>query len=315
MAVAQCVEVFAHGVEQAAGGLQHGVHIGQLALDELELADALAELLAFVHIRHHAVDHRLHDAHRPGGQHRALVIQAAHQHFDAAVQIAQHVLCGHLAILKHQLASVAAAHAQLVELLRHRKALETLLHQEGGDALGTCGRIGLGVDHQHVGVRPVGNPHLAAVEHEPITSPVSTQLHAHHVAARARLAHRQRAHMLAADQLGQVLRLLRGAAVAADLVDAEVGMRAVAQAHRGAGAGDFFQRHHMRQIAHARAAIGLGHGDAQQAQVAELAPQIHRKLIGAVDFGGARGNFLLGKVAHGLAQSSDVFAELEVQSG
>jgi hypothetical protein len=71
----------------------------------------------------------------------------------------------------------------------------------------------------------------------------------------------------------------------------------------------------MRQIAHARAAIGLGDGDAQQTQVAELAPQIHRKLICAVDLGRARSNFLLGKVAHGLAQSGDVFAELEVQSG
>ncbi|OIQ66570.1 hypothetical protein GALL_518560 [mine drainage metagenome] len=144
---------------------------------------------------------------------------------------------------------------------------------------------------------------------------VGAQLHAHHVAARARLAHRQRADMLAAEQPGQVLFLLRCAAVAADLVDAQVGMRAVAQAHRGAGARDLLHRHHVRHVAHAGAAVGLGHGHAEQAQVAELAPQVHRELVGAVDLGGARCDLLVRKVAHGLAQGSDVLAELEVQSG
>jgi hypothetical protein len=136
------------GVAEGAAGLQHGVHVGQLALDELELADALAELLAVVDVGHHVVHHRLHDADGPGGQHRAFVVQPAHQHLGAAVDRAQHVVGRHLDVLEHQLAGVAAAHAQLVELLRDAEALHALLDQEGGDAARAQLGLGLGVDHQ-----------------------------------------------------------------------------------------------------------------------------------------------------------------------
>ena len=45
-----------------------------------------------------------------------------------------------------------------------------------------------------------------------------TQLHAHHVGAGPRLAHRQRAHMFAGNQLWQVLLLLRVAAAELELI-------------------------------------------------------------------------------------------------
>jgi len=65
--VAQQVEVLGHGVGKRARRLQHGVHVGHLALDELELANALAELLAVVDVGDDVVHHRLHDAQRPAG--------------------------------------------------------------------------------------------------------------------------------------------------------------------------------------------------------------------------------------------------------
>src|SRR6476661_2243304 len=58
---AERVEVLAHRVAEGACGLQHGVHVGDLALDQLEFADALAELLAVVDVGHHVVHHGLHD--------------------------------------------------------------------------------------------------------------------------------------------------------------------------------------------------------------------------------------------------------------
>ena len=75
-----------------------------------------------------------------------------------------------------------------------------------------CGagvRVGLRVDDQRVGVAAVGDPHLAAVEHVAIALRLGAQLHADHVRAGIRLAHRQRADVFAGDQLGQVLALLR----------------------------------------------------------------------------------------------------------
>jgi len=46
----QHVQVLRHGVGKRAPRLEHGVHVGHLALDELEFADALAELLAVVNV-------------------------------------------------------------------------------------------------------------------------------------------------------------------------------------------------------------------------------------------------------------------------
>ena len=91
--------------------------------------------------------------------------------------------------------------------------------------------------------------------------------------------------MLARDELRQVLRLLLGGAVQPDLVDAEVRVRAVAQRHAGGGAGDLLDRHHVREIAEPGAAVFLGHGDAEQAELAHLAPELGREDVRAVDLG------------------------------
>ena len=92
-------------------------------------------------------------------------------------------------------------------------------------------------------------------------------------------------------------------------------MRAVAQANGGAGAADFFQRNHVRQVAHVGAAVLFGNGHAQHAQLAELLPQVHRELVGTVGFGSTGGDFSLGEGVDGIAQCIDVFAKLEVESG
>jgi hypothetical protein len=78
--------------------------------------------------------------------------------------LAENVLLGNFAVLKDQFAGIGAAHAELVELLRGRKSLETFLDQKCRDAARPSRRIGLGVDHEDLGLRSVGDPHLAAVE-------------------------------------------------------------------------------------------------------------------------------------------------------
>ena len=45
-----------------------------------------------------------------------------------------------------------------------RKTGKRLLDQEGGDAAGAGGAVGLGIDHERVGERAVGDPHFRAVE-------------------------------------------------------------------------------------------------------------------------------------------------------
>src|SRR5450756_3179419 len=80
--------------------------------------------------------------------------------------------------------------------------------------------------------------------------------------------------MLAGDELGQIFAALLFVAVAADLVDAEIGMRAVGQSDRSAGARNLLHRHAMLEIAEAGAAILLLYGNAVQAERAHLRPQV-----------------------------------------
>jgi len=198
--------------------------------------------------------------------------------------------------------------------LRDAETFHALFDQEGRDAACAQLRLALGIDHQGVGVGAVGDPHLGAVEQVIAAFVFGLELHAQDIRARAGFGHGQGTDVLAADQLGQVLGALLGGAVALDLVDAQIGMRAVGETHAGRCAGNFFHRNHVRQIAHVGTAVFLAHGDAQHAQVAHLAPQVHRELVVAIDFGGAGGDFGLGKVTHRVAQGIDVFTKLEIQA-
>ena len=69
----------------------------------------------------------------------------------------------------------------------------------------------------------------------------------------------------------------------------------------------------MLEIAHAGAAIFLFDGDPEHAEIAELAPQLRRKLVRAVDIRSAGRNLGRGEIRHALAQHVRCIAEIEVQ--
>ena len=266
-------------------------------------------------IGNHVVHDRLHDAQRATTQHRALVVQPAHQHLGAAIHGTQHVGVRHFDVVKHQLSGVAAAHAQFVELLGNAEPLRALLNEERGDAASAQFRLALGIDHQGVGIRAIGDPHLVAVEQVVAAFVLGLELHGQHVRACARLTHGQGTHVLTADQLGQVPCALFGCAVALDLVHTQVAVCAVGQPHRGRCAGNLFHCNHVRQVTHIGAAVLLADGNAQHAQAAHLLPQVHGKLVCPVDLSRARCDLGLCKFTHRVAQCVDVFAELEIESG
>ena len=193
------------------------------------------------------------------------------------------------------------------------KPLHALLDQERGNALRPGLRIGLRVDDERVGVRPVGDPHLGAVEDVAIALAVGAQPHRHDIGPGTGLAHRERADVLAADELRQVFAFLRVAAVAADLVHAQVRVRAIGQPDRRRRARDLLHRHAMREIAHRGAAVLLLDGDAEQTQVAHLAPQVGRELVRVIDVRGARRDLVRGELLHRRAQQIDRLAMMKGQ--
>src|SRR3546814_7525605 len=99
-----------------------------------------------------------------------------------------------------------------------------------------------------------------------IAAGLRLEFHRDDVRARSRLRHREAADVLARDQPGQVFGFLFGIAPAADLVDAEVGMRAVAETDRSRGAADLLHRDDVIEIAQAEPAIFFLDGDAVESQ-------------------------------------------------
>ena len=65
---------------------------------------------------------------------------------------------GNEAVFEHELTCVAASHAELVQLLVSREALEALLDDKRRNALGTLIGQRLCVDHQRRRGRAVRNP-------------------------------------------------------------------------------------------------------------------------------------------------------------
>jgi hypothetical protein len=146
----------------------------------------------------------------------------------------------------------------------------------------------------------------------PVAATFGAQLHPHHVRAGAGFAHRERAEVLAADELRQVSTLLPGRTPAMDLVDAEVGVRAVGEPDRARRAADFLDRDDVREVPHAGPAPLGTDGDAVQAEVAELRPEVARELV-AVDLVGPAGNLARREGAHRFAQQVDVLAKAEIE--
>ena len=179
--------------------------------------------------------------------------------------------------------------------------------------MGAGRRIGLGVDDQHVGHRAVGDPEFGAVEDEAIAAPVGPELHRDDVGAGARLRHGKRPDMLARDQLGQVAPLVLVAAIAPDLVDAEIGMGAIGQPDRRRAAADLLHGDAVLEIAEPGSAMLLLDGDPEDAEGAELRPQGAGEFIAAVDLGRDRRDMVVAERPHAVADHVGGLAEAEIQ--
>ena len=100
--------------------------------------------------------------------------------------------------------------------------LHGLFDQEGGDAARASLRIGLRVNNQRIGVRPIGDPVFGTIQAVMIVALFGAQLHRHHIRTGRCLRHGERTDMLTGDQAGQIFLLLLGSPIQVDLVDAEI---------------------------------------------------------------------------------------------
>src|SRR5262249_19470314 len=108
--------------------------------------------------------------------------------------------------------------------------------------------------------------------------------------------------------------LLVGIAVAPDLIDADVRMRAVGETDRGGRARDFLHGDTVLEVAETRAAPFLLDRDAEHAELAELGPEVTREGVAAVDLVGTRRDLVGRKAAHAVAQHVGGLAQAEIEA-
>lgn len=95
--------------------------------------------------------------------------------------------------------------------------------------------VGFCIHNEGVCNGAVGDPKLVAIEHVSTVALVSTQLHGDDIAPSAWLGHGKGTHVLASDELREVGLALLLAAIADELIDAQVAVGAVGQRNRARG--------------------------------------------------------------------------------
>ena len=104
--------------------------------------------------------------------------------------------------------------------------------------------------------------------------------------------------MLTAAESRKIVGLLLIGAVADNLIDTEIGVGGIRKSNRCRGTTDNLHRDNVRQIAHIGAAEFFWCGNAENADVTHLQPEISGEFVGFIDVCCARANFRLGKLGH-----------------
>ena len=152
--------------------------------------------------------------------------------------------------------------------------------------------------HRHqVGGAAVGQPHLLAVDHVIVAVALRPGADRRDVRAHARLGHGKRAAHLAGRHLGQeVVFLLLGAVLADHVGDDEVGVDDAGDRHPAAG--DLLHHQRVGQQRLAQAAVLLGNGQPEQAELLHPLHDLGRVLVLVLKLAGDRDDLLVDELPH-----------------
>lgn len=165
-------------------------------------------------------------------------------------------------------------------------------------------------DDEYIGERRIGDPHLGADQTVAALGLDRPGLHARRIGAGVRLGQPEAADPLAADKLRKVLPLLLFRAVGENRINDERRLHAHHRAIAGIDALHLACDEAVGDVGRADAAIGVGHGHTEQAEVAHLAEDRRVRRLLAVSFGHARLQLFLGIGARRVADHPLVFAQL-----
>ena len=263
------------------------MHIGQLELGVLELAQATAELDALLGVLDRLVDGALGKTQSLGSNADTAAVEGLHSDLEALAFLTEQVLLGNNAILENEVAGGAAADTHLLLVLAGGEAGEGALDDEGGNAVVALALVGHGEDDEGGGNVAVGDEALAAVEDVVAVLILDSDgLLAGSVRAGAGLGQTERADLAAGEKVGQILHLLLLGAVLEDRGAAQGGMSGNDDRGGAADLRQLLNAHGIAQNVAARAAILLGEVNAHHAELGHLFDGLHGEALFLIEFFG-----------------------------
>ncbi len=223
--------------DHAARRVGFGLAVGKHRLDQLELGDRLAELLAFQGIAQRILEHPLGDPHADRGDVQAALVEHLHRGLEAdALDPADQLAGRHPAVVEDHVTGMRALLSHLAIRLAQGQPGRTALDDESGDSAGATDRR-VGARHHGVdaGLRGVGDEALGTVEHVVLAVTHRRGLQRGGVGTGVRFGEAERTEQFARRQARQVAPLLLFGAVDDDALgaDAVVGAQQRTERRRG----------------------------------------------------------------------------------
>ena len=174
-------------------------------------------------------------------------------------------------------------------------------------------RGGFRPDHEDVGDRRVGNPHLAAGQPVAVGHLFGAGLHAVGIGTGIRLGQAEAADPLAGGELGQVFLALVLVAIGVDRIHHQRRLHRVHRAIAAIDALDLARHQAIGDVARIGAAIFLRQRDTDQAEFAHLVEDLAVGLLFEIGLDDARLQLVLRIGARGVADHALVFGKLIVE--
>src|SRR5215831_16174064 len=302
-------------VHEMTGALEAHPHVGEHLLDELELGDRLAELLALLGVREARLVGGARDAERQGADADAAAVERAHELAEAGAFAAQDVVLGDDAILEVQLDRVGGAQAHLVLALPHVESRRALLDEKRRDARRALAAIGARGEHDHAGHRAVRDVDLGAIHPPAVLLTHGSGLRAGSVRARVGLGETEGAENFSLCETRHEAALLLFGAGVEDGRGPERDVRGEGNPGRGAGRRDLLHRDQVRARVEPGPPVFLREGQTEKAQFRHLTEGLVRELARAIDGSRARRHHFGGEPRRGLAYLEVLFRQKRVGRG
>lgn len=252
---------------------------------------------------------------QPHGHRHPALGQGRHGDGEALALGAEEGGGGHADAVEGELGGGLAAQAEFAVDLAAGQAGGVGGDEEGGDPAVAGVGVRAGEEEDHVGPGAVGDEHLAAADDVRVPFAHGAGGQARGVRAGAGLGQAEAAEGLAGAQPGQPGALLLIGAPGGDGLGDQAEGDGDDAAHGGVAAAQFLGDERVGEVVAAGAAVLLGDGEAEEAQVAEFLHDGPVDALGAVPVGGVRGDLAVGERAGEAARGFLLLAELQVHGG